>query len=369
MGIREEKNHREIERRLLAVRICEEGGGTPEVRRAVARAYGVDERTVRRWEQRVREGKPVYEDPGRPPDEVPRARRQTLIRAMLKLGPHAGVPTLRAQFADVPYRFLAKMKRRLTRAITRRRGWYRKRLRWLRAGAVWATDFTKPAAGLWQEQDRLFLVRDLGSSAQLAAVACRGERGRTARAVLLSLFLLFGAPLALKSDNGSAFRAHQTTELLAAHGVTPLFSPPYWPQYNGACERSGGTFKARVEYRARLRGRPGCWLPEDVDDALRVANTTARPWGATGPTPAEALRGRTPVTQSEREAFQATRARAIKNAVQTFKAETGTMPTCSQHATIDRKATQLALCKHGYLEIRRGRLSTPISTWKAGTKA
>lgn len=104
MPIREEKNWREIERRLLAVRICEEGGGTPEVRRAVARAYGVDERTVRRWEQRVREGKPVFESPGRPPEEVPRERRQQLLKAMVRLGPCAGVPTLRGMFPDVPYR-------------------------------------------------------------------------------------------------------------------------------------------------------------------------------------------------------------------------------------------------------------------------
>jgi hypothetical protein len=45
------------------------------------------------------------------------------------------------------------------------------------------------------------------------------------------------------------------------------------------------------------------------------------------------------------------------------------MPTCAERAAILRKATQHALCEHGYLEFRRGRISTPISTWKADIKA
>lgn len=369
MPIRDEKNWREIERRLLAVRICEEGGGSPEVRRAVARAYGVDERTVRRWEQRVREGKPVYEPPGRPPEEVPRERRQALLAKMMELGPCAGVPTLRAMFTDVPYRFIAKMKDRFARALVRRRGWYRRKLRWLRPGAVWAMDFTKPRARLWQRRRRLFLVRDLGSGAQLAAVATRGEKSSTACAVLLCLFALFGPPLVLKEDNGSAFIAGETRTLLAEHGITPLFSPPYTPSYNGACERSGGTFKQRVAHIASMERHAGVWFPQNLDEALCVANTTARPWGATGPTPAEALEAREPVTEKERNAFQETRDRSIELALKTFKERNGRMPTCSQRASIDRKATQKALCELGYLEIRRGRLSTPISTWKADAKA
>jgi transposase InsO family protein len=369
MPIRDEKNWREIERRLLAVRICEEGGGTPEVRRAVARAYGVDERTVRRWEQRVREGKPVYESPGRPPEEVPRERRQALLGKMLELGPCAGVPTLRAMFKDVPYRFIAKMKDRFSRALVRRRGWHRRKLRWLRSGAVWAMDFTQPRARLGQGKRRLFLVRDLGSGAQLAAVASRGEKSRTACAALLYLFALLGPPLVLKADNGSAFTAKETQALLAENGITPLFSPPYTPSYNGACERSGGTFKQRVAHIASMEGHAGFWFPQNLDEALLVANTTARPWGATGPTPAEVLKAREPVTESERMAFQQTRARAIAHALKTFKEESGRMPTCSQRAAIDRKATQNALCELGYLEIRRGRLSTPISTWKADAEA
>ena len=204
MPIREEKNWREIELRLTAVRIMEEGGGAPEIRRAVARAYGVDERTVRRWEQRVREGKPVYDPPGRKPEEPPRAVRQAVIRTLEKLGPGAGVPTLRALFPAVPYRFLARAKRRYLRALVRRRGWRLKKLRWLRAGSTWAMDFTQPKAGLWAGRRSCSWFGILEAARQLAAVACPSETGRVVRATLLALILAFGAPLVGKHDRGSA---------------------------------------------------------------------------------------------------------------------------------------------------------------------
>lgn len=349
--------------RLQAVEVMRRSGGDREVRKYLAGVLGVAERTIRRWELRVREGKPVYEKRGPKADDVPRAERQKLITAMISLGPHAGVPTLRGLFDDVPYRFIARMKARLARVILRRYRWYRRRLEWLRSGAVWAADFTRPKAGLWQGKDRLFLVRDLGSGAQLAAVACRGEKAKVACAVLLALIALFGAPLILKKDNGGAFRSHALQAVLDEDGITPLDSPPYTPEYNGACERSGGNFKQRVTHIALIQGRTDHWLPRDIDEALLVANTTSRPNGATRPTPAEAFEDRRQITKRERMAFKQTRRAEIESALRTFKRENGRMPTCSERASIDRKATQHALCEHGNLRIRRGRLSTPISTW------
>jgi len=362
-------HEQEVRWRLQVLAILKKRGGGPRLRRDVAKMIGVHERTIARWQRRVRAGKPVYEKRGRKADDVPRARRQQLIEAMIRLGPYAGVPTLRAVFTDVPYRRIGWMKRRLMRVVIRRWRWYRKKLIWLCSGATWAMDFTKPKARLGHGGDRLFLVRDLGSGAQLAAVACKGEKGRTARMVLLALFALFGAPLVLKQDNGSAFRAHETQALLTEHDVTPLASPPYTPQYNGACERSGGTYKRRVEHIAFMAGHTGVWLPQNLDEALLVANTTARPWGANGPTPAEAFAARRAVTQRERRAFNETMRREIERGLKTFKERNARMPTCLRRASIDRKAIQTALCEHGYLKFRRGRLSTPISAWKARSKA
>ena len=359
----------EIERRLLALRLCESLGDTAAARRCVATAMRVTERTLRRWAKRKRVGERLVKRRGRPPQPVSQERRQGLIAALLRLGPCAGVAVVRGLFSDVPYRTIAKMKRRFARAIQRRRGWYRKRLRWLRAGAVWAMDFTQPKARLPDAGKRLYLVRDLASGAQLAAVPCVGERANVVCMVLATLFLLFGPPLVVKHDGGSAFRAEATQLLLRDHAVVPLRSPRRTPQYNGSCERSGGTLKQRVAHLAWADGHPDRWTHADIAEALLQANTTARPRGANRSTPAEAFARRRPIDDRERQAFKRTREQAIARAVKTHESKHGTMPTCTECDAIVRKATQHALCEHGYLEFRRGRISTPISTWKAVSKA
>jgi hypothetical protein len=353
----------------LALRVCAQLGNSPASRRKVAAALGVTERTLRRWAQRRRNGGPLIGRRGRRPEPVARSRRQGLIAAMLRFGPCAGVNVLRGLFGDVPYRTIAKLKRRFARVVQRRRGWYRRKLRWLRAGAVWATDFTHPEAALESACNRLCLVRDLGSGAQLAAVPCCGERARVVCAVLAVLFCVLGPPLVLKHDGGGAFWADRTRALLRKHAVVALRSPPRTPQYNGSCERAGGTLKQRIAHVAWARGDPDRWTDSDIAEALHAANTTARPRGANGPTPDEALALRRRVGGRERKAFKRTRRRAIARLVKTHETQRGTMLRCATRAAILRKATQHALCEHGYLELRRGRISTPVSTWRADIKA
>jgi hypothetical protein len=149
----------------------------------------------------------------------------------------------------------------------------------------------------------------------------------------------------------------------------PLRSPPYTPQYNGACERAGGALKQRIAHEAELRGDAACWTARDIAAAMHAANTTARPRGANGSTPLEALADRRPITRRERDTFKRTRAETIARMVRLHEQERGTMPRCAPRAAIDRKATQHALCEHGYLELRRGRISTPVSCWRADIKA
>jgi transposase InsO family protein len=352
----------------LALRICTSLGNTPSVRRAIASALGKSERTLRRWQAHWRNGQGIVRPRGRPPTPVSRSRRQQIIAALVRLGPCAGVPVMRGLFGDVPYRAIAKLKRRFVGVIQKRCGWYRKRLLWTDAGSVWATDFTHPKAQLPGDHDRLFLVRDLASGAQLAAVPCKGERALVVCAVLTVLFAL-GSPLVLKHDGGGAFLAKITHALLQAHDVRPLRSPPYTPQYNGACERSGGTLKKRIAHEALLAGHPARWTNANIAQATQLANTTARPRGANGSTPAEAFTQRRRITPKERRAFKRTRDKQITRALKTHQAKNDKMPTCTERAAILRKATQHALCKHGYLTFRRGRISTPVSTWKADIKA
>ena len=354
--------------RERVLELCAALGDTADVRRRVAAVFGVTERTLRRWARRVAAGEPLVRPRGRRPKPVARDRRQGVIAALRRLGPCAGVAALRGLFRDVPYRRIARMKKRFARALQRRRGWHLKRLVWTRPGAVWATDFTHPEAALPKDDNRLCLVRDLGSGKQLA-VPCSGERARTVCALLAILFAAFGAPLVLKHDGGGAFRADDTVALLREHDVTALRSPPRTPQYNGSCERSGGTLKQRIAHVAEMRGHPDLWTHDDIAEALDQANTTARPHGPNAETPAEAFAARRPIGEDERRAFKQTRARAITCALETRKATCDTMPTCAEHAAIRRKATQHALCEHGYLLFRRGRISTPISTWRADIKA
>src|SRR5262249_8387227 len=119
--------------------------------------------------------------------------------------------------------------------------------------------------------------------------------------VLGRLFLDFGMPLVLKCDNGPPFRADLTKIFLDALGVFILFSPPYWPRYNGAIEAAIGSLKSRTARLAAWLGRPLHWLAADPEAARRQANTRAPK--VHGPTPAETWALRHAVTDSERARF------------------------------------------------------------------
>ena len=205
---RSSRHARELARPRLALRLCVALGDTPDVRRRVAPAIGVTERTLRRWAQRRRAGKPLVRPRGRRPSPVARHRRQGVIGALRRLGPCAGVPVLRGLFRDVPYRTIAKLKRRFVRAIQRRRAWHRRKLLWPRAGAAWATDFTHPEARLPGTSNRLCLVRDLGSGAQLAAAPARAS-GRA-----------WYVPCSPRSSSPSGLRSCSSTTAAAPSGGT-----------------------------------------------------------------------------------------------------------------------------------------------------
>jgi transposase InsO family protein len=73
------------------------------------------------------------------------------------------------------------------------------------------------------------------------------------------LFALHGAPLILKIDNGSAFRADEFKQMLETSRVIPLYSPPSCPGYNGAIEAAIGSLKKRTEDQAHAHGHSGHW--------------------------------------------------------------------------------------------------------------
>ena len=155
----------------------------------------------------------------------------------------------------------------------------------------------------------LFAVRDLASGQQLLWLPTQEA---TAQATVNSLAMLFAvhrAPLVLKSDNGSTFDAEATLTLLHQFGIIPLFSPTYWPRYNGSIEAGIGSLKTRSAYRAAVQGHPAFWTHDDAAYAQAEANTTARPHGPNQPTPEETWQARRPIDPQTRALFQASLAR------------------------------------------------------------
>src|SRR5262249_30272710 len=128
---------------------------------------------------------------------------------------------------------------------------------------------------------------------------------QTAADVLVALFRAHGAPLVLKSDNGSAFIADRTQTLLTDWLVWHLRSPPDLPEYNGACEAGIGSVKTRTHHQAARWGRRGAWTSDDAEAARLQANETARPSGYHGPTPDQTWARRQRLTAAERTRFAA----------------------------------------------------------------
>jgi hypothetical protein len=148
-------------------------------------------------------------------------------------------------------------------------------------------------------------VRDLASGQQLAWRAVADVTAATAWAELEWLLLVHGAPLVLKSANGSAFRAGSWKRNLARWGVWPLYSPAGMPSYNGAIESSIGALKKRTAFQAERAGHGGVWTEADLERARELSNEVTRRHGQRGATAAEWWGSRRVVTGPERESFAA----------------------------------------------------------------
>jgi transposase InsO family protein len=270
-----------------------------------AACLGIAARTLRDWEHRLREATATVPPRGRPVLRSERAARSAVLEFLQSVGPGVGRAVLVGQFPELPPAELADL-------LGRYRGVWRRRhpqslhvLHWQQPGTVWAIDYARPPLPLEEGYTDLLAVRDLASGLQLLWLPVAEATAATTTAALLSLFLLYGAPLVLKLDNGSPFVAQATQALLARWQVIPLYSPPGRPQYNGAIEAGIGALKVRTHHQAVRQGRPGHWTLADAEAARQQANTLGRPWGSHGPTPPECWAGRRLVTVPERQAFAA----------------------------------------------------------------
>jgi transposase InsO family protein len=350
---------RSVRRSALALVRWLEGRGWGQ--EAIAERLGVHADTVAGWDRRWSEDRMRARALGRPVRRSDRETRHAVLALLALLGPQTGVARLQGLLPHVARAELEELVRRYRRVWRTRRGLLLHRLRWERAGAVWAADFTQPPAPLEGCFPALLAVRDLASQNQLAAMPVPDETVRSTIGVLEPFVQWLGAPLVLKLDNGSAFRSAELRAWAEGKGMLPLHSPPQTPEYNGAIEAGIGGLVVRAFHEAARQGRALEWTCEDLEAARRQGNETGRPWGAAGATPDEVWRDRTRLTEAERDAFQATyerrrteerRARGIPDDVQLQHDE---------RASIDRHAITGALVEHGFLVIRRRRIPLPIS--------
>jgi transposase InsO family protein len=319
-------------------------------------------RTLRHWQQQAQVELPL--PLGRPIRRAPVHERNAVIELLDHLGPATGIPTLRACFPTMARAELADLLRRYRRVYQRRHQEAQRVLHWTVPGSVWAMDFSEadhPIDGIYTH---LFAVRDLASGQQLLWQPTGEPTAELTIHLLTSLFALYAAPLILKSDNGSTFTADATLHLFEQFGVIPLFSPAYWPRYNGAIEAGIGSLKTRTAYHAACHGHPGTWTYDDVSAAQAQANATSRPQGHDGPCAEDLWQARTPVNPEERIRFQTTVERHRQD-LQTSFAEPPTTPdTTKDPRSMERQAIQRALVEHGYLLFTRRRIPLPFQKKK-----
>jgi transposase InsO family protein len=288
-----------------------------------------------------------------------------VIHFLDEQGPHIGVPTLRACFPAMGRAELTDLIRRY-RAVWRARNRVPLRvLVWSGVGRVWAIDFTGPLPTIEGVARYVLAVRDLASGRQLLWRSVEAATGAAARDALLDLFARHGAPLILKSDNGSPFTGGDVRAVLAEHGVVGLYSPPYWPRYNGAIEAGIGALKERTAARAARAGHSGVWTWDDLAGARAEANAQTRPWIEGNATPDQAWSAREPITIAERAAFGA----ALASARETRTHEVGACGNGAAEvlskASVARSAIELTLVERGYLQYRRRSIPPPIKRKKA----
>jgi transposase InsO family protein len=217
-------------------------------------------------------------------------------------------------------------------------------------------DFTEVSHPIDGRFPYVFAVRDLASGLQLAWEPVADPTTAAVIPVLRRLFTVAGAPLVLKSDNGSAFRADRLKWFLGDWLAWPLYSPPGRPGYNGAIEASIGSLKIRTKYAAYRAGHEGAWTTADLDAARDLANSSARPRGPRGPTPAEIWEARQASRTSEREAFAAQVGQAEARARQQAGIPLEALLDHYEQAALHRRVLPQVLMEGGYLTIRRRRI-------------
>lgn len=348
----------------LVDRLADVGVGLEE---AAAR-LGMSARTLRHWDLMLRPRDENIALLGRPPADSGAEQQQAVVDHLNTNGPAVSVPALRLQFPDMARAELDRLMkgyRDQWRAENRRPLHV---LHWQRPGTVWAMDFAEAPSLIDGIYPYLLAVRDLASGKQLLWRPVLTESAEVVMAELAPLFMAYGVPWVLKSDNGPAFRADPTQRFLARWEVCALFSPPRTPSYNGSIEAAIGSLKTRTHQLALLDGHPDWWTSGLVEAARQQANATARPRRLHGLTPEESWDSRQRLTADDRAAFQA----SVRQYQWEEWQKQDPLPEDQidhwTQAAVDRVALRRACVTHDLLLFRRRSIPAQIKQPKAANK-
>ena len=183
------------------------------------------------------------------------------------------------------------------------------------------------------------------------------------RAALRCLFALHGAPLILKVENGSAFRAALLQAFLEGYGVLPLYSPPACPGYHGAIEAAIGALKQRTQDQAWAVGRSGRWEVGDLAAAQAAANAS-HPRRLNGRTPTSVWQSRPALAPLARVVFTVTVERQRFQVRDELAIAPDELLDHWRGSAVDRQAIERALVEHGHLLFTRRRIPLTIRPGK-----
>jgi len=329
-------------------------------RRAAGERLGLAPETLRAWEREWRKDRMSVESRGRPARREGFLTRETMRAIFQLMGPGVGMPTLEAIFPGVALRELEDFAARYREEHKKKNQVLIHALRWWYPNSVWAIDFTQPLTPIDGIYRYILVVRDLASGYMLWTMPCVEATALEVCRALEALFRAYGAPLVIKSDNGSHFTAQEVRALLARWKIQHLLSPPGLPSYNGSIEAGIGSLTTRMYHLSARSGRPGQYTTDDVEAARLQANEVVRPWGKTLPSPKEAWEHR-PDDLSGLRARLARTMDAIRDKV---RAEAGYLPIDPlpqrDQDAVNRMVISRALVECGVLTFRRRRIRLPI---------
>jgi hypothetical protein len=328
-----------------------------------AALMGISCRTLKRWERDWNILRLPTRALGRPAEHSSSRKRKAVFDVLNILGPHTGLPSLRARFPDLARGELSDLLCKYRKARVTGDMILVHTLNWKVPGAVWAMDFTEPDLPVDGMYPYILSVRDLASHFVLLWLPVRRATAEVACDALKHLFAAHGLPLAIKHDGGSHFKA-EVHDLLDKAGVARLKSPPYTPEYNGSIEAGIGNIKTHTHYEAAKRGRPHEWTVDDLEAALLRTNEITRPHGHAGPTPDEMWQSRRLASLPLRRVFLKSVRRFDLDVREESGYNVNDVINKPETERIKRESIARACVAHGLLEVRRRRICLPVLSKK-----